>query len=130
MDVLLAQAAAGWSIEETEKLECCRETARTLSNFLGISDTTACLAELWLVITKAQCRVSGLTGEIVTLASMGTNHVPPRPLRDIKSMNPYMVQSLRIAMPIMKEMMPKILALDKSLGSNLIDLCAQVNELL
>ena len=130
MDTSLAQAAVDWTFEQTEKLECCREFARTLTNFLGINDSTACLAELWLAVTKAQCRMRGLTGEDVDLQSMGYCHAPPRPMEDIQKMNPYMLESLKIQIAVVKEMVPLFTALDERLGSSVGNLCEQVSTLL
>ena len=99
----LAAAAAAWSTDQNERLEACRECCRTICTQVGLTEATACMANLWVCITMAQVKLQGFTGEDIDATSMG---LPKRAstLESIKDLNASHMAVFKRELTVMKEM--------------------------
>lgn len=67
----VAHAAASWTNEQLDAIEATRECCRTICYRVGYTDETECLAELWMILTMAKSKMSGFSGNDISLVSMG-----------------------------------------------------------
>lgn len=79
MDALLVDLKC-FVQQKPELAECVRELLRSLCLCCGIHPETQCLADLWILLTRAQVQInSGISADDVDQASMGIHQFHDKP---------------------------------------------------
>eukprot|EP00435_Cladocopium_sp_Y103_P045560 s2002_g13.t1 len=124
---LLAAAADAWSEEQWERLECCREWCRNVCLKIGLGPCTLCLADLWVTITCAQVKRSGLDPSDINESSMGVP-VFNGAIKDLHQMNPYEKKHHKECLRVMEEMLPLLHEMDPTLMDQIESFLEEVKE--
>ena len=103
----LTTAMMTWSDAKKDELEGAREACRHLALHVGITDDTASLCDLWVVITRAQVRLGGFTGDDIFVNSMGVSN-QNFDLVHLRTLNPYQKNALRNDLNVLAKMLPEI----------------------
>lgn len=125
----LTTAMMTWSDAKKDELEGAREACRHLALHVGITDDIASLCELWVVITRAQVRLGGFTGDDIFVNSMG---VPDKKidLVHLRTLNPYQKAALRNDLNMLVKMLPELQDMRPSLIWEIQTVCEDALQLI
>ena len=121
----ISAMATFWPTSELEKLECSREWCRNTCLHLGRNSVTQCLVDLWVALTCAKCKLSGLDGADVDEQSIGAP-IFDAPMTEINKMNPYQMLDFKASLKVVEGLVEKIEDLEPGLMIKIQALLADI----
>lgn len=125
----VASAAESWSKDQLDALEASREFCRAICCHCGLTYETECASELWMVLTVAKSKMSGFSGNDISLVSMGLPQTK-LDLSYLQKLNIYQKRALLLDLKCLFKLLPRIEDIAPSLVWQVKVLACDVKELI
>lgn len=125
----IAVEVATWSPRQQDRLECCREFCRSVCAIFGHDEKTACLANLWIVLTMIDCRLGGCSGSDIDITGMALPKTS-RPWNEWDKLNYYQHVQFSKEIYIMQNVLPQLSPHAPELLEDVLTLCKEIKAMM